>query len=108
MADKLSPARRSANMARIRSKDSAQEMVVRRLVFSLGYRYRLHAAKLPGKPDMVFASRRKVIFVHGCFWHQHQACREGRAPGSNTGYWTPKLQRNVRRDAEAQAALRAA
>jgi DNA mismatch endonuclease (patch repair protein) len=108
MTDKLSPARRSANMSKIRSKNSAPEMLVRRLVFKLGYRYRLHAAKLPGKPDLVFPSRKKAIFVHGCFWHQHPQCREGRAPGSNTGYWTPKLQRNVQRDDQAQKALRAA
>src|SRR5262249_3275769 len=70
-----------------------------------GYRYRLHAAKLPGKPDMIFPSCRKVIFVHGCFWHQHQGCPEGRLPGGNRNYWTPKLQRNVQRDAQAQAQL---
>src|SRR5690348_9794391 len=106
MTDKLSPARRSANMSKIRSKDSEPELVVRRLAFKLGYRFRLHGAKLPGKPDLVFAGRKKVIFVHGCFWHQHEGCREGRVPESNTAYWAPKLQRNIQRDAEAQSALR--
>ena len=107
MTDKLSPPRRSANMSKIRSKNSVPELAVRRLAFKLGFRYRLHATNLPSKPDLVFAGRRKVIFVHGCFWHQHQGCREGRVPGSNTRYWAPKLQRNVTRDADAQAALRA-
>jgi DNA mismatch endonuclease (patch repair protein) len=108
MTDKLSPARRSANMSKIRSTDSAPELKVRRLAFKLGYRYRLHRADLPGKPDLVFAGLKKVIFVHGCFWHQHKDCREGRVPGSNKAYWTSKLQRNVRRDVEAQSALKAA
>ena len=94
-------------MRRIRSKDTVPELVVRRLAHSLGYRYRLHAAKLPGKPDMGFPTRRKVIFVHGCFWHQHPACRDGRNPSSNIGYWTPKLQRNVQRDADVRARLMA-
>ena len=106
MTDKLSPARRSANMSRIRSKDSTPEMLVRRLVFKLGYRYRLHRANLPGKPDLVFPSRKKAVFVHGCFWHQHQGCREGRTPGSNETYWGPKLQRNVDRDRQHEAELR--
>lgn len=105
--DKLSPERRSANMSRIRSKDSVPEMVVRRLAFSLGFRFRLHRADLPGKPDLVFPGLKKVIFVHGCFWHQHQACREGRPPRSNPGYWHTKLGRNVLRDAESRAKLEA-
>jgi DNA mismatch endonuclease, patch repair protein len=108
MTDTLSPERRSANMSKIRSTDSVPEMLVRRLAFRLGYRYRLHAANLPGKPDLVFPARRKVVFVHGCFWHQHQSCQEGRVPRSNTGYWAPKLERNVQRDAESRARLRAA
>jgi DNA mismatch endonuclease (patch repair protein) len=106
MADKLTPARRSANMARIRAKDTKPEMLVRRLVHGLGYRYRLHRRGLPGTPDLVFTPRRKVIFVHGCFWHQH-TCPAGRIPASRRDYWEVKLQRNVDRDAETQAALRA-
>ena len=96
--DRLSPERRSANMRAIRSKGTKPEMVVRRLVHALGYRYRLHRKDLPGKPDLAFIARRKAIFVHGCFWHQHSGCREGRPPSSNTSYWQPKLARNVERD----------
>jgi DNA mismatch endonuclease, patch repair protein len=102
MVDKISPDRRSANMARIRSKDMEPEMVVRRLAHSLGYRFRLHHTGLPGKPDLVFPSRKVVIFVHGCFWHQHNNadCLDARLPQSNQNYWLPKLARNVARDAQ--------
>jgi DNA mismatch endonuclease (patch repair protein) len=99
MADHLSPERRSKNMSRISSKDTKPELVVRRLLHGLGYRYRLHRKDLPGKPDLVFTKRKKVIFVHGCFWHQHSECREGRIPGSRLDYWEAKLKRNVERDA---------
>jgi len=85
-------------MSRIRSKDTAPELLVRRLTHKMGFRYRLHVKHLPGKPDLVFAGRSAVIFVHGCFWHSHGACREGRTPSSNQHYWLPKLERNVRRD----------
>ena len=105
MADKLTVAQRSVNMSRIRSRDTKPELVVRRMLHRLGYRYRLHRRDLPGKPDLVFGPRRKAIFVHGCFWHQHAECREGRAPGSNTEYWAPKLARNVERDEAARSAL---
>jgi DNA mismatch endonuclease (patch repair protein) len=81
--DKISVSKRSANMQAIRSKDTVPEMVVRRLVYGLGYRYRLHPKDMPGKPDLVFVRRKKVILIHGCFWHQHPACREGRIPKSN-------------------------
>jgi DNA mismatch endonuclease (patch repair protein) len=103
--DKISPSRRSANMRAIRSKGMKPEMIVRRLVYSLGFRFRLHRKELPGKPDLAFIGRRKAIFVHGCFWHQHPDCREGRMPGSNTAYWGPKLNRNVERDKENEAKL---
>lgn len=87
-------------MAAIRSKDMKPEMAVRRLVHSLGFRYRLHNKKLPGKPDLVFKSRRKVVFVHGCFWHQHDdpTCLDGRLPKSRPEYWIPKLSKNRERD----------
>ena len=100
--DKHSFEQRSRNMAAIRSGGMKPEMMVRSLVHGMGYRYRLHAKGLPGKPDLVFRSRKKVIFVHGCFWHQHAraACKDGRAPKSNLGYWAGKLARNVERDAE--------
>ncbi|MFW8636758.1 very short patch repair endonuclease [Cribrihabitans pelagius] len=107
MADKLTPERRSANMAQIRAKDTKPEMLVRRMVHGLGFRYRLHRKDLPGKPDLVFGPRCKVIFVHGCFWHQH-SCRGGRVPSSRRDYWEPKLRRNAERDAAHLAALNAA
>jgi len=98
---------RSENMRRIRSKDTAPEMAVRRLVHGMGYRYRLHRKDIPGKPDLSFPGRRKVIFIHGCFWHQHPGCREGRPPKSNADYWLPKLERNQARDKEALEQLAA-
>ncbi len=103
--DKLSAKRRSANMRQIRSKNTAPELLLRRMLHRLGYRFRLHRKDLPGKPDLVFPSRRKVIFVHGCFWHQHSGCREGRVPLSRREYWEPKLGRNQARDAASQASL---
>lgn len=87
----------------------APEMRVRRLAHALGYRFRLHRKDLPGKPDLVFPARRCIIFVHGCFWHQHPdpACRDARPPKSNQAYWLPKLSRNVARDQEHIARLEA-
>lgn len=82
--------------------------MVRSLVHRMGYRFRLHAKDLPGKPDLVFRPRRKIILVHGCFWHGHERCVDGRTPKSNLGYWGPKLARNRQRDADVLAALRAA
>lgn len=85
-------------MAAVKGKNTAPELFVRRLVHRLGYRYTLHGGYLPGKPDLVFASRRKVIFVHGCFWHMHR-CKQGRnAPVSNVMYWEGKRSRNRDRD----------
>jgi len=85
-------------MARVRSKDTRAEMVVRRLVYALGYRYRLHVKSLPGKPDLVFKKRRKAIFVHGCFWHRHHGCELARMPKSRLDFWEPKLNGNKARD----------
>lgn len=96
---------RSENMRRIRSQDTGPEMVVRRLVHRLGYRCRLHRKDISGKPDLVFPGRRKVIFIHGCFWHQHPGCRDGRLPKSNLAYWRPKLERNIERDKAVLAQL---
>src|SRR5690348_8796358 len=98
---------RSENMRRIRSKNTVPEMAVRRLVHGMGYRYRLHRKDIPGKPDLALPSRRKVIFVHGCFWHQHPECREGRPPRSNAAYWLPKFARNQGRDKAALEQLAA-
>ena len=107
MADTVTPKRRSEIMSNIRAKGMKPEMAVRRITHAMGYRYRLHRKDLPGKPDLVFPGRRKVIFVHGCFWHQHAdlACKISRRPRSNQDYWLPKLERNVTRDAEHQARL---
>ena len=100
--DRLTSERRSANMARIRHKDTKPEMVVRRLLYSSGYHYRLHRKNLPGKPDVVFESRKAVIFIHGCFWHQHSSptCRKSILPTTRRDFWEAKLKRNVERDAQ--------
>lgn len=98
MTDNVSPEIRSQIMARVTSKDTKPEMVVRRLVHCLGYRYRLHRSDLPGRPDLVFPSRRKVIFVNGCFWHNHANCAKVRIPKSNRDYWVAKIKRNGERD----------
>lgn len=93
-------------MRRIRSEGMKPEIAVRRLAHRLGFRFRLHSRNLPGKPDLVFPRRRKVVFVHGCFWHQHRNCKVSRIPKSNTEYWIPKLERNKERDLEIKTALR--
>ena len=92
-------------MRRIRKADTKPELFVRRLAHSLGYRYRIHRKDLPGTPDLVFPGRKKVIFVHGCFWHQHEGYRLQSQPRSRHDYWVPKLKRNVERDAQNLAAL---
>ena len=91
---------RRRTMQAVRSKNTKPEMVVRRLVHSLGYRYRLHRRDLPGVPDLVFPSRRKIIFVHGCFWHGHTCRGEPRLPKTNRDYWVLKISRNAERDRE--------
>lgn len=96
--DTLDPGQRSARMALVRGKNTKPELVVRRLVHGLGYRYRLHRRDLPGTPDLVFPNRRKVIFVHGCFWHRHMNCALGRLPKSRSEFWFPKLEGNAERD----------
>lgn len=94
-------------MSRIRSGNTKPEIAVRRLLHALGYRFRLHRRDLPGKPDIVLPRHRVVIFVHGCFWHQHPGCRLASKPKTRQEYWTPKLAGNVRRDELAQEALTA-
>ena len=100
------PEDRSRVLRAVKGRDTGPELIVRHLAHSMGYRYRLHRKDLPGKPDLVFSARRKVIFVHGCFWHQHDCSRGARSPKSNREYWLPKLRRNKERDAEHQARLR--
>ena len=85
-------------MARISSKGSGPELLVRKLVFAMGYRYRLHAKNLPGCPDLAFRPRHKLIFVHGCFWHRHEDCPLARMPKSRREFWGPKLEGNKKRD----------
>jgi DNA mismatch endonuclease (patch repair protein) len=93
-------------MKAILGKNTTPEMIVRRLAHSMGYRYALHSKTLPGKPDLVFVSRRKIIFVHGCFWHKH-SCRHGRSsPATNSNYWDAKRERNTKRDKEQIMTLR--
>jgi DNA mismatch endonuclease, patch repair protein len=106
VTDKLSAGQRSANMRAVRSRDTKPEIRVRQIVHGLGYRFRLYRRDLPGTPDLAFISRRKAVFVHGCFWHQHKGCRRGKAPTTNTAFWHPKLTRNAKRDAEQLAALK--
>ena len=97
---------RSRIMRAVRSKDTGPEMAVRRLAHGLGYRYRLHRKDLPGKPDLVFEWRKKVIFVHGCFWHGHTCKRGDRMPKDNHAYWLRKIARNKERDQEHLQALK--
>ena len=107
MTDTLTIAERSERMSRVRGKDTKPEMIVRRMVHGMGYRYRLHDRRLPGSPDLVFRSRRKVIFVHGCFWHRHPdpSCKLARMPKSRQDFWGPKLEGNRERDERTRAAL---
>jgi DNA mismatch endonuclease (patch repair protein) len=97
MADTRTPEQRRRIMQSVKTRDTGPELTVRHLLFRLGYRYRLNAKNLPGRPDIVFSGRKKVIFVHGCFWHAHD-CSKGRAPKSRLDYWKPKLKANKKRD----------
>lgn len=105
MTDRLTPERRSVLMSKVRSKDTSPELRVRRLAHALGFRFRLHRRDLPGSPDMVFPRLRKVVFVHGCFWHRHEDCSKASSPKSREAYWEEKFARNVDRDRCATAAL---
>lgn len=106
--DKISPAQRSENMRRIKSGGMKPEILVRQIAHRLGYRFRLHRHDLPGRPDLVFPQQRKIVFVHGCFWHSHSkaTCHRKRTPKSNLEYWLPKLARNHKRDRHNLSALR--
>jgi DNA mismatch endonuclease (patch repair protein) len=103
--DVFTPAERSRVMASVKGKNTKPELAVRRLAHRLGYRFRLHRKDLPGAPDLVFSGRRKVIFVHGCFWHGHDCARGARKPKANADYWTKKIARNRARDEAARSAL---
>ena len=105
MADDRSPAMRSQNMSRIRSRDTSPELRVRSLIHRAGYRYRLHVKEMPGKPDIVMSRYRTVIFVNGCFWHRHPNCRYASTPKTNVDYWQRKFERNVARDRTAHDEL---
>ena len=105
--DRVTPKQRSKIMAAVRSKDTKPERFIRRELHSRGYRFRLHRPDLPGKPDIVFPSRRRVIFVNGCFWHGHD-CPRGALPATSHEFWKAKIGRNKERDAENQSRLEAA
>ncbi len=106
--DVFPPAKRSAVMAQVKGRNTKPELVVRRLLWRLGARYRLHRRDLPGSPDIVLPGRRLVVFVHGCFWHGHDCARGARVPKANRDYWTAKVGRNRTRDVETRRKLEAA
>lgn len=103
--DLLTPEERSKNMSRIGNKDTRPEKIVRSLLHRLGFRFRLHRRGLPGTPDIVMPGRKIIIFVHGCFWHRHEGCKDAGIPKTNTEFWTKKLNKNVERDKVNSEAL---
>jgi DNA mismatch endonuclease (patch repair protein) len=103
MMDRLTPAQRSAHMARIRRADTKPERIVRRLLHRLGYRFRVQQKGVPGRPDVAFPGRRKAIMVHGCFWHQHPGCRLAHVPTTRSEFWQAKFARNKERDARLES-----
>ena len=107
MGERVTPEQRSRNMARVKNKNTAPEIIVRKTLHRLGYRFRLHRRDLPGNPDIVLPRYRTVIFVHGCFWHGHPGCARASRPQTNTEFWNAKLDKNLRRDREAQDKLKA-
>jgi DNA mismatch endonuclease, patch repair protein len=107
MPDVMTPEQRSRCMASIRGKNTKPELIVRSLVHRMGYRFRLHRRELPGKPDLVFVGRRSVIFVHGCFWHQHADCRLASKPATRATFWKAKFEANVSRDRRVRRKLMA-
>ncbi len=106
MTDVFDPEKRSAVMRAVKSRDTAPELAVRRAAHALGLRFRLGRSDLPGKPDLVFPSRRVALFVHGCFWHGHDCARGARMPQTNRAYWQAKIARNIARDLASLASLR--
>ena len=106
MTDTISKEQRSTNMSAVRSRNTGPEIRVRQIAHGLGYRFRLHRRELPGKPDIAFPGRQKVVFVHGCFWHQHKGCPRASIPESNSEFWRNKLARNIARDAKQITAIK--
>jgi len=104
--DRISKEHRSWNMSRIKSRDTSPELIVRSVLHRLGYRFRLHSKSLPGRPDIVLPKWRRVILVHGCFWHRHSRCRYCYTPKSRINFWTKKFLQNVKRDRIIAARLR--
>ncbi len=92
-------------MSRVAGKDTKPEMIVRKIVHGMGYRYRLHSKKLPGRPDLVLARHKKVVLVHGCFWHGHEDCKRSKRPSSNTEFWNEKIEKNIARDTKVKKEL---
>ena len=107
MADVHTPAQRSYNMSRIRGKNTKPEEIIRKYLFSMGFRYRKNDARLPGKPDIVLPKYKTVIFVNGCFWHGHEGCKHFRLPKSNVEFWKEKIERNIARDVRNETELKA-
>ena len=105
MTDTMTPEQRHRCMAAIKGKDTKPEMIVRRYLHALGFRYGLHNRKLPGSPDLIFRSFKTVVFIHGCFWHGHDGCKYYRLPKSNVEFWQQKIERNRQRDEETTAKL---
>ena len=103
--DHLTKSKRSENMSRIKNKNTTPEIAVRKTLHSMGYRYRLHSASVYGKPDIVIKTKRKAVFVHGCFWHRHNNCNLATKPKTNTSYWEKKFQTNIARDKKVQERL---
>lgn len=105
MADVLTEKQRHYNMSRIRSKNTKPEEVVRKYLFSKGFRYRKNDARYPGKPDIVLSKYKTVIFIHGCFWHQHPGCKAARIPDTNSEFWKSKFEKNIARDVKEKREL---
>jgi DNA mismatch endonuclease, patch repair protein len=106
MPERLTAQERSRNMSRVKGRDTGPELLVRSVVHRLGYRFRLHGKELPGRPDLVLPRHRKVVFVHGCFWHGHRGCRRAARPSTNREFWDRKIEGNIARDAKNVRELR--
>jgi DNA mismatch endonuclease (patch repair protein) len=105
--DNLTKEQRTLCMSRIRSKNTKPELIVRKVLSKIGIRYRLHNSKLPGKPDIIISKAKTIIFINGCFWHQHKNCKKQAVPASNKDYWEKKLKRNIEKQKQDISALRA-